>query len=73
MTYDTSAQRVERLQNNLLGVQDQIVAHVAEAEMAVRKGNAEAQRRIAAFTHLSRILQQTADKVNPPHIKNTQE
>jgi hypothetical protein len=63
VTYDTSPQKVERLQSNLVSVQDQIVAHIAEAEMAVRKGNAEAQRRIAAYAHLSRILQQTADKV----------
>ncbi len=64
ITYDSSAQKIERVQSNLVSVQDQIVAHIAEAEMALRRGNLDAQRKIAAFSQLSRILQLAADKVN---------
>lgn len=63
MNYDTSAKKLEKLDETMRAMQQRVNAEISDAHLLYSHGNTDMIRKITAFNNLSRILEQTADKV----------
>lgn len=52
------------MEDALRGMLERVTTEINDAQLMQQHGNTEAIRKITAFNNLSRILDQTADKVN---------
>jgi len=64
VTYDTSLQRLDRLQSKLNAVQEDVSAQITPPEETSRLNSGDNMRKVNAFTQLTKILQHTAEKVD---------
>jgi len=63
VNYDTSARKLDRMDEAMRGMQQRVATEISDAHLLYSHGNMDVIRKITAFNNLSRILEQTADKV----------
>ncbi len=63
VNYDTSARKLDRMDEAMRAMQQRVATEISDAHLLYSHGNMDVIRKITAFNNLSRILEQTADKV----------